>query len=73
MSAEIRTLAAPERKITQPVSDWIEDWAHENGNATEATANAMAVRHADGASMDFLFMSLRSHQPKALAAISIKT
>jgi len=46
----------PKEKIAQPVSDWIENWARENGNAADATANAMAVRHADGEQMDIYFV-----------------
>ncbi len=46
----------PKEKIAQPVADWIETWAREHGNAADATANAMAVRHADSEQMDFYFV-----------------
>ncbi|MBS3746603.1 MAG: DUF4922 domain-containing protein [Wenzhouxiangellaceae bacterium] len=42
--------------VLQPVLRWIEAWALEHGDAADATANAMAVRHADSAAMDVYFV-----------------
>ncbi len=46
----------PRDRILEPVLDWLQDWQHHRGGDADATANAMAVRHADGPDMDVYFV-----------------
>ena len=43
-------------EIVQPVLSWLDAWQHQRGGDADATANAMAVRHADGPEMDVFFV-----------------
>jgi diadenosine tetraphosphate (Ap4A) HIT family hydrolase len=42
--------------IMAPVLAWLEAWQNQRGGDLDATANAMAVRHADGEKMDVFFV-----------------
>lgn len=46
----------PAAALLDPVLRWINAWQNERGHGADATANAMALRHADGPDMDFFFV-----------------
>lgn len=43
-------------EIIGPVLNWLGEWQRHRGGDPDATANAMAVRHADGPEMDVFFV-----------------
>jgi hypothetical protein len=42
--------------LVEPITGWLEAWQHARGGDPDATANAMAVRHADRPEMDVYFV-----------------
>lgn len=46
----------PRAQVLPRIRTWLEAWQNERGGDQDATANAMAVRHADGPEMDVFFV-----------------
>ena len=46
----------PREALTAPLLNWLATWEGERGGDPDATANAVAVRHADGPEMDVYFI-----------------
>jgi diadenosine tetraphosphate (Ap4A) HIT family hydrolase len=46
----------PREALIEPIMSWLDAWQHERGGDPDATANAMAVRHAEGPEMDVFFV-----------------
>ncbi|MGK7295302.1 MAG: DUF4922 domain-containing protein [Candidatus Wenzhouxiangella sp. M2_3B_020] len=46
----------PSERVLEPASAWLKRWQHQRGGDPDATANAMAVRHAQGTDIDLFFV-----------------